>query len=202
MSWVPTRDRQDQKFWYNIDTDTFAGSKSIPRLILGIGLNRDWYRYQENVLGLILISSFYFIRILSKHYYNAQASGTDTETQNTTQLRPILIPNCLVSAFSIPYWYSRLSLDYLHTQGNLTLGRRRCPEPLSNVTGHRKSILFFTFFKSFLLPANLVINEYEMRKTKDVMDPEVLNLAHMSSKTVKLCWRVYVLKMFDCISVA
>ena len=63
---VCSRDRRDQKFWYDIDTDTFAGSKSIPRLILilGIGLNRDryWYWYQENVPGLILIPRLYLIR--------------------------------------------------------------------------------------------------------------------------------------------
>ena len=49
------RDRQDQKFQFN--TDTFLRSKSIPLLIIKIGLNRDPYLnwYQENVPGLILI---------------------------------------------------------------------------------------------------------------------------------------------------
>ena len=63
---VYTRDRRDQKFWYDTDIDTFAGSKSIPRLIpiLSISLNRDryWHWYQKNVPGLILIPRLYLIR--------------------------------------------------------------------------------------------------------------------------------------------
>ena len=61
-----SRDRRDQNFWYDTDIDTFAGSKSIPRLIpiLSISLNRDryWHWYQKNVPGLILIPRLYLIR--------------------------------------------------------------------------------------------------------------------------------------------
>ena len=113
-----TRDRRDQIFWFDTDTDTFSGSRSIPRLILilKIGLNRDryWYWYQENVPGLILIPRLYLIRILSRPYKKCTSlwidTGTDTETQKKPQSRLILIPKGLVSAFSIRYWYSRLSL--------------------------------------------------------------------------------------------
>ena len=115
---VWTRDRRDQKFRFDTDTDTFSGSRSIPRLILilKVGLNRDryWYWYQENVPGLILIPRLYLIRILPKPYKKCTSpwidTGTDTETQKQPRSRPILIPKALVSAFSIRYRYSRLSL--------------------------------------------------------------------------------------------
>ena len=110
------RDRRDQKFRF--DTDTFSGSRSIPRLILilKVGLNRDryWYWYQENVPGLILIPRLYLIRILPKPYKKCTSlwidTGTDTETQKQPRSRLILILKALVSAFSIRYRYSRLSL--------------------------------------------------------------------------------------------
>ena len=111
------RDRRDQKFRYDIDTDTFSGSESILIPILEVGLNRDryWYWYQENVPGLILIPRLYLIRILLKPYKKYPSlwidTGTDTETQKRPRTRPILIPKGLVSVFSIRYRYSRLSLD-------------------------------------------------------------------------------------------
>ena len=112
------RNRRDQKFRFDTDTDTFSGSRSIPRLILilKVGLNRDryWYWYQENVPGLILIPRLYLIRILPKPYKKCTSlwidTGTDTETQKQPRSRPILIPKGLVSAVSIRYRYSRLSL--------------------------------------------------------------------------------------------
>ena len=77
---LATRDRRDQKFWYDTDTDTFSGSESILILIpiLEIGLNRDWYWYQENCLGLILIPRLYFIRILPIPYKNCPSLCIDT----------------------------------------------------------------------------------------------------------------------------
>ena len=118
LKMVYDRDRRDQKFRFDTDTDTFSGSRSIPRLILilKVGLNRDryWYWYQENVPGLILIPRLYLIRILPKPYKKCTSlwidTGTDTETQKQPRSRPILIPKALVSAFSIRYRYSRLSL--------------------------------------------------------------------------------------------
>ena len=118
ITYVHSRDRRDQKFLFDTDTDTFSGSRSIPRLILilKVGLNRDryWYWYQENVPGLILIPRLYLIRILPKPYKKCTSlwidTGTDTETQKQPRSRPILIPKALVSAFSIRYRYSRLSL--------------------------------------------------------------------------------------------
>ena len=81
-----------------------------------MGLNRDQYWYQENVPGLILIPRLYLIRILPKPYKKCPSlwidPGTDTETQKWPRTRPILIPKDLVSAFSIRYWYSRLSLRH------------------------------------------------------------------------------------------
>ena len=100
-----TRDRWDQKFRYDIDTDTFSGSESILILIpiLEVGLNWDryWYWYQENVPGLILIPRLYLIRILPKPYKKCPSlwidTGTDSETQKRPRTRPILIPKGLHS---------------------------------------------------------------------------------------------------------
>ena len=113
------RDRRDQKFRFDTDTDTFIASRSIPRLILilKVGPNRDryWYWYQENVPGLILIPRLYLIRILPKACKKCTIlwidTGTDTETQKKPRSRPILIPRGLVSMVSIRYRYSRLSLS-------------------------------------------------------------------------------------------
>jgi len=122
FTYLFTRDRRDQKFRFDTDTDTFSGFGSIPRLILilKVGLNRDryWYWYQENVPGLILIPRLYLIRILPKPYKKCTSlwidTGTDTETQKQPQPIPILILKALISAFSIRYRYSRLSLLFTH----------------------------------------------------------------------------------------
>ena len=112
------RDRRDRKFRDDTDIDTFCGPESRPILIpiLFVALNRDryWYWYHKNVPGLILIPILYLIRILPGPCKKCSGlwidTGTDTETQKKPRSRPILIPKGLVSAFSIRYWYSRLSL--------------------------------------------------------------------------------------------
>ena len=86
----------------------------IPILRLDPHRDRYWYWYHENVPGLILIPILYLIRILPGPCKKCSGlwidTGTDTETQKKPRSRPILIPKGLVSAFSIRYWYSRLSL--------------------------------------------------------------------------------------------
>ena len=116
-----TRDRRDRKFRDDTDIDTFCGPESRPILIpiLFVALNRDryWYWYHKNVPGLILIPILYLIRILPGPCKKCSGlwidTGTDTETQKKPRSRPILIPKGLVSAFSIRYWYSRLSLEHM-----------------------------------------------------------------------------------------
>ena len=116
--WVCTRDRRDQKFRDDTDTDTLWGPESRPILILilRLSLHRDryWYWYHEFGPGLILIPIFYLIRILPGP--SKKCSGlwidtdTDTETPEIPGPRLILILAALVSVLSIRYRYSRLSL--------------------------------------------------------------------------------------------
>ena len=67
---IHSRDRRDQKFRDDTDTDTLWGPESRPILILilRLSLHRDryWYWYHEIVPGLILIPILYLIRILPK----------------------------------------------------------------------------------------------------------------------------------------
>ena len=115
---ILTRDRRDWKFWDDTDIDTFCGPEPRPILIpiLRLGLHRDryWYWYHENVPGLILIPILYLIRILPRPCKKCSGlwidTDTDTETQEITGSRLILILAALVSVLSIRYRYSRLSL--------------------------------------------------------------------------------------------